>query len=105
MKSFSPYQVLYNQKDQDFFQNVCIGNVFLRKHKPLKQNSNVFLKLVNINHDRESFGVSPEAEFKEFEKRLKNGWFHLKLYSVIRDLCRRSIGTGFWRFNDAVLIL
>ena len=33
---------------------------------------------------------------------LKHGWFHLMLYSVFRDLSRRSIGTGFWRFSDAV---
>ena len=52
-----------------------------------------------------------EAEFKEFEPRLKfqtrleNGWFHLKLYSVLRDLSRRSIGTSFWRFSDAVYLL
>ena len=24
----------------------------------------------------------PKAEFKEFEMRLKYGWFHLKLYSM-----------------------
>ena len=46
-----------------------------------------------------------EAEFKEFEPRLENGWFHLKLYSVLRDLSRRSIGTSFWRFSDAVYLL
>ena len=46
---------------------------------------------------------SPEAEFKEFEPRLKfkprlkYGWFHLKLYSMFQDLSRRSIETGFWR--------
>ena len=27
----------------------------------------------------------PEAEFKEFEPRLKFGWFHLKLYSIFQD--------------------
>ena len=26
--------------------------------------------------------LTPEAEFKEFEPRLKYGWFHLKLYSI-----------------------
>ena len=37
----------------------------------------------------------PEAEFKEFERRLefkprlKYGWFHLKLYSMFQDLSRR----------------
>jgi len=49
-----------------------------------------------------------EAEFKEFEPRLrfetrlKHGWFHLKLYSVFRDFSWSLIGTGFWRFSDAV---
>ena len=27
----------------------------------------------------------PEAEFKEFEPRLKFGWFQLKLYSIFQD--------------------
>ena len=39
----------------------------------------------------------PEAEFKEFESRLKYGWFHLKLYSIFQDLSWRSIETGFWQ--------
>ena len=49
-----------------------------------------------------------EAEFKEFElrlkskTRLKHGWIHLKLYSVLKDLSRRSIGTVVWRFSDVV---
>ena len=43
-----------------------------------------------------------EAEFKEFEPRLKlkpplkYGWLHLKLYSMFQDLSRSSIETGFW---------
>ena len=49
--------------------------------------------------------LCPEAEFKEFEPRLKfmpwlkYGWFHLKLYSIFQDLNRRSIKTGFGRFR------
>ena len=45
----------------------------------------------------------PEAEFKEFERRLKfkpplkYGWFHLKLYSIFQDLSRCLIETDFWR--------
>ena len=45
--------------------------------------------------------LQPEAEFKEFEPRLKfkpmfkYGWFHLKLYSIFLDLSRRLIETGF----------
>ena len=51
--------------------------------------------------------LQPEAEFKEFERRLKfkprlkYGWFHLKLYSMFQDLSRCSIETGFWRILDA----
>ena len=40
--------------------------------------------------------VNLEAEFKEFELRLK--------YSFL-DLSRCSIGTGYWLFSDAVQIL
>ena len=46
---------------------------------------------------------NPEAEFKEFEPRLKFkprlqcGWFHLKLYSIFQDLSYHSIETGFWQ--------
>ena len=28
------------------------------------------------------------AEFKEFERRFKYGWFHLKLYQMFQDLSR-----------------
>ena len=51
-----------------------------------------------------------EAEFKEseprlkYETRFKHGWFHLKLYSMLQDLSRRSIETGFWRISDAAQI-
>ena len=44
---------------------------------------------------------SAEAEFKEFEPRLKfktrlkYGWFHYKLYSMFQELSRHSIETGF----------
>ena len=38
-----------------------------------------------------------EAEFKEFEPRLKYGWIYLKLYLIFQDLSRRSIETGFWQ--------
>ena len=54
--------------------------------------------------------ILPEAEFKEFEPRLKfgtrlkYGWFHFKLYSMFQDLSRRSIKTGFWRIWDAAQI-
>ena len=52
----------------------------------------------------------PEAEFTEFEPRLKfkprmkYGWFHLKSYSMFQDFSRRSIETGFWGIQDAAKI-
>ena len=27
--------------------------------------------------------IIADAEFKEFEPRLKYGWFHIKLYSIV----------------------
>ena len=54
--------------------------------------------------------TSSEAEFKEFEPRLKfkpwlkYDWFHLKLYSLLQDLSRRSIETDFWGIKDAAQI-
>ena len=50
-----------------------------------------------------SVQILPVAEIKEFERRLKfeprlkQGWFHLKLYQMFQDLSRRSIEAGFWR--------
>jgi len=46
----------------------------------------------------------PEAEFIEFDPRLKYGWFHLKMFSILQDLSRRSIETGFWHIKAAVKI-
>ena len=48
--------------------------------------------------------IRTEAEFTEFEPRLKYGWFHLKSYSMFYVLSRRSIETGFWEIWDAVQI-
>ena len=31
------------------------------------------------------------AEFKEFERRFKYGWYHLKLYQMFQDLSRPLI--------------
>ena len=64
-------------------------------------------KVINSDHGIESLPqtqiflslyiyLESEAEFKEFEPRLKYGWFHLKLYSIFQDLSRRLIETGFW---------
>ena len=43
-----------------------------------------------------NFTNGPEAEFKKFEPRLKNGWFHLKLYLNFQDLSWRSIENRFF---------
>ena len=40
--------------------------------------------------------LRPETEFKEFEPRLKYGWFHLKLYLIFQGLSRGSIETSSW---------
>ena len=48
-------------------------------------------------HGKQTNTNKPEAEFKEFDTRLKNGWFYLKLYSIFQDLSRRSIETGLWQ--------
>ena len=37
----------------------------------------------------------PEADFKEFEPRLKYFWFRIKVYSIFQDLNRQSIKTVF----------
>jgi len=67
------------------------------KEHPAKVSNHYlcFKKLENVS--------CSEAEFKEFERRLKlkprlkYGWFHLKLYSMFQDLSRRSIETGILR--------
>ena len=43
--------------------------------------------------------MTSEAEIKEFEPRLKYGWFHLKSYSMVKDLTRRLLETGFEGFE------
>ena len=43
--------------------------------------------------------VKLEAEFKEFEPRLKYGWLHLKSYLIFQDLSWRSIETSFVGFE------
>ena len=54
-------------------------------------------KLLSSKKDEQGLGTSidlstkedePEAEFKEFEPRLKYDWFHLKSYSIFQDLSR-----------------
>ena len=65
--------------------------------------SSSFFKLLIQVQSVETTFKWPEAEFKEFERRLKikprlkYGWFHLKLYQMFQGLSRCSIETGFWR--------
>ena len=65
---------------------------------------------INLRYLKQRLFNIPEAGFKEFEPRLKfmprlkYGGFHLKLYSMFKDLSRHSIETGFWRIWDAAQI-
>ena len=40
-----------------------------------------------------------DAEFKEFEPRLKCDFFHLKLYSIFQDLSRAQLKPVFGRLK------
>jgi len=51
------------------------------------------------------YAWNSETEFKEFETRLKYGWFNLELYSMLQDLSRRSMKTGYLRIRDTARIL
>ena len=65
------------------------------------------ISFINFQRDKQGQFMHPwsEAEFKEFEPWLKNGWFHLKkVYSMFHELSRRSIETGFWWNLDAAQI-
>ena len=69
------------------------------------------MKLGLSKQDFQSKATYPEAEFKEFERRLKfkprlkYGRFHLKFYLMLQDLSRCLIETGFWWIKDAAQIL
>ena len=84
----------------------CIGSLEITLSVPLSNlmdfwcyyktnNFNSMLKKVNKGKNQLNKWNKPETEFKEFEPRLKYGWFHLKLKSIFQDLSRRSIETGF----------
>ena len=68
----------------------------------LKFNYCILVKFLNDELTLSPLPSRSEAEFKEFEPRLKSklrlkyGWFHIKLYSIFQDLSRRLIETGFW---------
>ena len=53
--------------------------------------------------------VDSDEDIKRFQAyifyQLKQGSFLVKLHSVFQDLNRRSIGTSFWPFSDAVQII
>ena len=81
---------------QENYENRKIGKFILVLNEQRKND----VIISNINNLK-LLENGPEAEFKEFEPRLKfkpqlkYGWFHLKLYSMFQDLSRRSIETGF----------
>ena len=78
----------------------------------LTQKSSYILLIIPFKHNLETSSkcICLGAEFKEFEPRLKfklrikDGWFQLKLYSLLQDLSRGSIETGFWRITDEAQI-
>ena len=62
----------------------------------------VLAKTSYINAVKSQCAKHPEAEFIEFEPRLKYGWILLK--SLFQDLSRRPIETGLWRIKDSAQI-
>ena len=79
-----------------------VAKIYDLKNLSLYQRLNSFVCLIKFSVSGMLLKVNnSEAEFKEFElrlkckPRLKYGWFHLKLYSIFQDLSRRSIKTGF----------
>ena len=96
MKIQEVLHVLFNQKE-------ITNSVYLYFSEKAFQILCVFLLTFDFNLNN-FFFVKSEAEFKEFEPRVKYGWFHLKLYSKFQDLGRRSTETGFWRIWDAAQI-
>ena len=59
-----------------------ISKVYHRKEQEIKPFELVAIPFINKR---------PVAEFKEFERRFKYGWFHLKLYQMFQDLNQRLI--------------
>ena len=57
-----------------------------------------------MKNSKYQISTPSEAEFKEFEPRLRYEWIHLKLYYIFQDLSRRSIETGFLGIWDAAQI-
>ena len=51
----------------------------------------VRFKCLPMLHCQKLLIKRPVAEFKEFERRFKYGWFHLKLYQMFQDLNQRLI--------------
>ena len=99
-----PLQLLQQHQQEPLFNPLEFHHIKILETQELHP-------LDHLNH-LENLGETlqkkwSEAKFKEFEpclkfERVKHGSFYLKLYSVFRDLSRRSIGTGFRRFSDAV---
>ena len=81
----------------------CVSHL-VRERKVL-----IFLHIIEFSG--RYFYLYSQAEFKEFElrlkfeTRLKYDWLHSKLCSMFQDLSRRSIATIFWRISDAAQIL
>ena len=66
----------------------------------IKGTFHVISQVTNLLHfyrETTTSGFLNDAEFKEFEPRLKFDLFLLKLYSIFQNLSRRSIETGLCR--------
>ena len=79
------------EEESSFLVKDCIrAPTGVTGHILLDVSNNIILSNQQLQNRQVKNGES-EAEFKEFELRLKYGWFHLKL-------CRRSVETGFGGF-------
>ena len=76
----NPYSFVFIQIQDFYLRLYCLFSL------PILIGSIFFLSKTRI---------LSEAKFKEFEPRLKHGWFYLKLYSLLRDFSRRSMNR-FW---------
>ena len=97
---------LFPIKDDKFWQKTCRNLLFLKMHQFNQKKPRKF-KTQSVPGEVKFTIMRPylEAKFKEFkprlklEPRLKYGWFHWKLYSILQDLSRRSIKTSFFKFK------
>ena len=54
---------------------------------------------------KRTFIIILEAEFKEFEPRLKYGWFHLNSYQIFQDSNRFQLKPVFGGFETWFILI